>query len=68
MNTSQVGPWVKDKLDRLGKYLNAYTTIMRRQEWCEVREVSSSLHDGLVSLFLVENSNLKMLTMKHGLF
>ena len=68
MNTSQVGPWVKDKLDRLGKYLNAYTTIMRRQEWCEVREVSSSFYDGLVSLFLVENSNLKMLTMKYGLF
>jgi three-Cys-motif partner protein len=35
MSTSQVGPWVKDKLDRLDRYLNAYTTIMRKQKWCE---------------------------------
>lgn len=35
MATSQVGPWAIDKLDRLKKYLNAYTTIMRSQSWCE---------------------------------
>ncbi|QDT46454.1 Ribosomal RNA large subunit methyltransferase J [Symmachiella dynata] len=35
MASSTVGPWAKDKLDRLGKYLNAYTTIMRKQSWCE---------------------------------
>ena len=35
MSTSQVGPWAKDKLDRLAKYLNAYTTIMKGQRWCE---------------------------------
>ncbi len=34
MAESRVGPWAKDKLDRLGKYLNAYTTIMRKQKWC----------------------------------
>jgi three-Cys-motif partner protein len=31
MAKSLVGPWAKDKLDRLGKYLNAYTKIMRKQ-------------------------------------
>lgn len=31
----QVGPWALDKLDRLGKYLRAYTTIMKNQDWCE---------------------------------
>lgn len=27
----EVGPWAKEKLDALGKYLNAYTKILRRQ-------------------------------------
>lgn len=35
MITSEVGPWAKDKLERLGKYLSAYTKIMRKQEWCD---------------------------------
>ena len=35
MAESVVGPWAKDKLDRLGKYLQAYTTIMKGQRWCE---------------------------------
>lgn len=35
MGKSVVGPWAKDKLDRLAKYLNAYTTIMKGQRWCE---------------------------------
>ena len=35
MAKSTVGPWARDKLDRLGKYLHAYTTIMRKQEWCD---------------------------------
>ncbi len=35
MGQSLVGPWAKDKLDRLGKYLNAYTTIMKEQRWCK---------------------------------
>jgi len=35
MAESVVGPWAKDKLDRLGKYLHAYTTIMKGQRWCE---------------------------------
>lgn len=30
----EVGPWAREKLGRLGKYLSAYTTIMRRQAWC----------------------------------
>ncbi|MFO0916665.1 MAG: three-Cys-motif partner protein TcmP [Pirellulales bacterium] len=35
MAESVVGPWAVDKLDRLGKYLSAYTTIMKEQKWCE---------------------------------
>jgi len=35
MADSVVGPWAADKLDRLGKYLSAYTTIMKDQQWCE---------------------------------
>ncbi len=35
MAKSEVGPWAKDKLERLGKYLRAYTTIMNKQDWCE---------------------------------
>lgn len=34
MTESVVGPWARDKLDRLGKYLNAYTVIMKDQKWC----------------------------------
>lgn len=34
MGKSVVGPWAKDKLERLGKYLHAYTTIMKDQKWC----------------------------------
>lgn len=30
-----VGPWAKEKLECLGKYLHAYTTILRKQPWCE---------------------------------
>lgn len=31
----QVGPWAREKLDRLGKYLSAYTTILKDQgRWC----------------------------------
>jgi three-Cys-motif partner protein len=29
----EVGPWAGDKLDRLRKYLSAYTTIMAKQRW-----------------------------------
>lgn len=31
---SIVGRWAQDKLSRLGKYLHAYTTIMKEQSWC----------------------------------
>ena len=34
MTRSVVGPWAADKLDRLRKYLSAYTTIMKDQRWC----------------------------------
>ncbi len=30
-----VGPWAKEKLECLGKYLSAYTTILRQQKWCK---------------------------------
>lgn len=30
-----VGPWAREKLECLGKYLHAYTTILRKQTWCE---------------------------------
>ncbi len=29
----EVGPWAQDKLDRLRKYLSAYTAIMAKQPW-----------------------------------
>lgn len=32
---SEVGPWARDKLVRLGKYLGAYATIMQKQSWCQ---------------------------------
>jgi three-Cys-motif partner protein len=31
----EVGPWARDKLERLRKYLSAYTTIMSKQNWAE---------------------------------
>lgn len=35
MANSVVGPWARDKLERLRKYLSAYTTIMKDQRWCQ---------------------------------
>ena len=35
MAESVVGPWAQDKLDRLRKYLHAYTSIMKEQKWCK---------------------------------
>ncbi len=29
-----IGPWSEDKLQLLGKYLHAYTVIMKDQQWC----------------------------------
>jgi three-Cys-motif partner protein len=29
------GPWAREKLDRLAKYLHAYTVIMKDQRWCQ---------------------------------
>ena len=29
-----VGPWAKDKLDKLGRYLEYYTTVLKNQAWC----------------------------------
>lgn len=31
----EIGKWSEDKLELLGKYLNAYTTIMKDQQWCK---------------------------------
>ena len=31
----RIGKWSEEKLDLLGKYLNAYTKIMKDQKWCE---------------------------------
>ena len=31
----EVGPWARDKLARLRKYLTAYTAIMAKQNWAE---------------------------------
>lgn len=33
MATSKVGPWATEKLARLQKYLNAYTTILRKRKF-----------------------------------
>jgi len=30
-----VGPWAREKLECLGKYLQAYTTILKEQSWCK---------------------------------
>ncbi len=30
----KVGPWAREKQECLRRYLNAYTTIMRKQDWC----------------------------------
>ena len=30
----EVGPWAQEKLTCLRKYLEAYTTILRKQKWC----------------------------------
>jgi three-Cys-motif partner protein len=30
----EIGKWSEDKLELLGKYLNAYTNIMKGQTWC----------------------------------
>jgi len=30
-----VGPWAREKLDCLGKYLRAYTTILQKRSWCK---------------------------------
>ena len=35
MSLSVVGPWAKDKLDRLRRYLEAYATILSKQRWCQ---------------------------------
>jgi three-Cys-motif partner protein len=35
MSASIVGPWAREKLEQLRKYLDAYTTIMKEQQWCK---------------------------------
>ena len=30
-----VGPWAKEKLDSLGRYLDYYTKVLKNQEWCQ---------------------------------
>lgn len=30
-----LGPWAREKLDCLQKYLQAYTTILKNQSWCK---------------------------------
>ncbi|HEX7124782.1 MAG TPA: three-Cys-motif partner protein TcmP [Thermodesulfobacteriota bacterium] len=32
---SVVGPWAREKLEHLRKYLDAYTKIMRKKTWCK---------------------------------
>jgi three-Cys-motif partner protein len=31
--SDSVGPWAKDKLDALGRYLDFYTTVLKNQPW-----------------------------------
>ena len=31
----KVGPWAQEKLRCLGEYLSAYTTVLRKQNWCD---------------------------------
>lgn len=34
MREDTIGAWSRDKLELLGKYLQAYVTIFKNQEWC----------------------------------
>jgi hypothetical protein len=42
--------------------------LRRSCAWEEVRKVSQPFHDGLISLFLGDNEELRNLTMRYGLF
>ena len=42
--------------------------LRRSAVWSEIRAVSRPFHDGLVSLFLNDNEDLKQLTMTYGVF
>jgi len=61
---------VLDDPGKRGELAEAQTHEDLRQSaaWREVRDLSLPFHDGLVSLFLKDNEELKTLTMKYGLF
>ena len=50
------------------EHARTHEDLRNSKVWNEVREVSRPFHDGLVTLFLNDNENLKTLTMKYGVF
>ncbi|MEQ1949109.1 MAG: nucleotidyltransferase domain-containing protein [Bryobacteraceae bacterium] len=49
-------------------HARSHDDLRSSKAWGEVRAVSGPFHDGLVSLFLQEETALKDLTMRYGLF
>jgi three-Cys-motif partner protein len=47
MRESIVGPWARDKLERLHKYLNAYTTIMHKQSFAGYHYIDAFAGPGM---------------------
>lgn len=51
-----VGPWAKEKLDCLSKYLEAYTTILRKQPWSHYIFIDAFAGAGKAPLRQYKNS------------
>jgi len=54
----------RDELERA----KSHEDLRKSEAWKEVRDVSRPFHEGLVELFLNDDEDLKMLTMKYGVF
>jgi predicted nucleotidyltransferase len=61
---------VLDDPEKRGELAEARThdDLRRSAAWSEIRDLSGPFHDGLVTLFLKDDEDLKTLTMKYGLF
>jgi hypothetical protein len=56
-----------EKRDELSK-AKSHEDLRSSAPWLEIRQVSSAFHEGLVTLFLGSDNELKQLTMKYGVF
>ncbi|MCC6336592.1 MAG: three-Cys-motif partner protein TcmP [Myxococcales bacterium] len=50
----EVGPWARDKLDRLRSYLSAYTTILSKQAWAKTVYIDAFAAAGRAALRATE--------------